>query len=94
MKNTRFLIIVLIVGALLLIPLIAAQFTDEVVWTFFDFLVAGILLSGTGLAINLVLRKVSTTKNRIIICGIILGILFIIWAELSVGIFGTPFAGS
>ncbi|MDT0688721.1 hypothetical protein RM549_02935 [Salegentibacter sp. F188] len=94
MKNKRFLTIVLIVGALLLIPLIAMQFTDEVVWTISDFLVAGILLFGTGLAIDLVLRKISTTKNQIIVCGIILATLFIIWAELAVGIFGTPFAGS
>ena len=94
MKNTRLLTIVLIVGALLLIPLIAMRFTDEVVWAFFDFLVAGILLLGTGLAINLVLTKVSNTKNRILICGIILTALFLIWAELAVGVFGTPFAGS
>ncbi|MDT0687024.1 hypothetical protein [Autumnicola psychrophila] len=94
MKTKRILFIVLIVGALLLIPLIAMQFSDEVVWDLFDFLVVGILLLGTGLLIDLVLRKVSTTKNRVVICGIIFAVLFIIWAELAVGLFGSPFAGS
>tara|TARA_R100000789_G_scaffold96202_1_gene97417 strand:- start:13 stop:297 length:285 start_codon:yes stop_codon:yes gene_type:complete len=93
MKNTRFLIIVLIVGALLLIPFIAMQFDTGVDWNAFDFLVMGVLLLGTGLLIDLILRKISTTKNRIILGGIVLAVFFLIWAELAVGIFGTPFAG-
>jgi len=94
MKTNRLLIIVLIVGALLLIPYIAMQFSNEVVWTASDFFIMGILLLLTGLGIDLVLRKVSSTQNRIIISGIILAVFFVIWAELAVGIFGSPFAGS
>ena len=37
-----------IVGILLLIPMIAMQLTDEVKWSFFDFLIMGIMLSITG----------------------------------------------
>lgn len=94
MKNKKLLIIVFIVGVLLLIPLIAMQFSDEVVWTASDFVIAAILLLGTGLTIELILRKVKSRKNRILFSGIILAVLFVIWAELAVGIFGTPFAGS
>lgn len=94
MKTTRLLIILIIVGGLLLIPFIAMQFSQEVIWTSSDFVIAGFLLLGTGLTIDLVLKKVSSTKNRIILCGIILAILFLVWAELAVGVFGTPFAGS
>ena len=94
MKTNRFLIILLIVGALLLIPFIAMQFSSEVVWTASDFIIMGILLLVTGLGIDLVLRKVSSSKNRLIMGGIILAVLFMIWAELAVGVFGTPFAGS
>jgi bacteriorhodopsin len=79
---------------LLSIPLIAMQFTDEVNWTIMDFIVAGILLFGTGLMCELVLRKVKNIKYRIGICAVILAALFLIWAELAVGIFGSPFAGS
>lgn len=94
MKTNRFLIILLIVGALLLIPFIATQFSNEVVWTASDFIIMGILLLVTGLGIDLVLRKVSSSKNRLIMGGIILAVFFMIWAELAVGVFGTPFAGS
>ena len=94
MKTNRFLIILLIVGALLMIPFIAMQFSSEVVWTVSDFIIMGILLLVTGLGIDLVLRKVSSSKNRLIISGIILAVFFMIWAELAVGVFGTPFAGS
>jgi hypothetical protein len=94
MKTNRFLIILLIVGALLLIPFIAMQFSSEVVWTASDFIIMGILLLVTGLGIDIVLRKVSSSKNRLIMGGIILALFFMIWAELAVGVFGTPFAGS
>jgi peptidoglycan/LPS O-acetylase OafA/YrhL len=94
MKTNRLLIIVLIVISILLIPFIAMQFSEEVVWTTSDFIIMGILLLITGLGIDLVLRKFSSTKNRLIISGIILAVFFLIWAELAVGVFGTPFAGS
>lgn len=94
MKNKRLIIILALVPLLLLIPLIAMQFTNEVDWGIFDFVVMGILLSATGLLIEFVLRKVHTNLNRIIICGGVLFVFFLIWAELAVGIFGTPFAGS
>ncbi len=88
MQNKRLIIIVLTVAILLFIPLIAMQFTDEVNWTFFDFVVAGVLLLGTGLACELVLRKVNKVRLRIAICVALLAMLILIWAELAVGIFG------
>lgn len=94
MKNKRLIIILSIAATLILIPFIAMQFTNEVNWSAFDFLVIGILLTGTGLLIELVLRTIKTTTGRIIICAVILFLFFLIWAELAVGIFGTPFAGS
>ena len=94
MQNKRLIAIVLIVVVLLIIPLIAMQFTDEVNWGLFDFVIAGALLLGTGILCELVLRKIKKTKLKIIICLAILALLFLIWAELAVGIFGTPFSGN
>jgi hypothetical protein len=93
-NNKRLAGIVLTVVLLLLIPLVAMQFTGEVNWTLSDFVVMGILLLGTGLMCELVLRKVKKPKYRIILCGVLLVVLVLIWIELAVGIFGTPFAGS
>lgn len=93
MKNKRLLLIVLIALSLLLIPLIAMQFTSEVNWELGDFVIAAVLLLGTGLLIELALRK-TPIKYRFPIVAVILLVLLLVWAELAVGIFGTPFAGS
>lgn len=94
MKNKRLIFILLAASTLLLIPLIAMQFDTGVDWDIRDFTIMGILLFGTGLSIEFVLRKVLSFKNRILICGLILLALFLVWAELAVGVFGTPLAGS
>ncbi len=93
MKIKRPAIITGTLAILLLMSAIAMQFTDEVNWDLFDFIVAGALLLGTGLAFKLVIRKVSRIKLRIALCAAILAILLLVWAELSVGIFGTPLGG-
>lgn len=93
-QNKRLFGIVLTVVLLLLVPLLAMQFTEEVDWTLSDFVVAGFLLLGTGLLCELVMRKVKKVNHRILICGAILVMLFLMGAELSVGIIGTPFAGN
>ncbi len=82
-----------IVGLLLSIPLIAIQLTDEVNWSFFDFIIMGVMLSITGLAIGIIIKKIKYYKYRNIFFTIIVFIFLLIWAELAVGLFGTPFAG-
>jgi len=94
MKNKRLIIILATVAVLLSVPLIAMQFTDEVKWGGLDFAIMGALLLGTGLLCELVLRKVKSTGGRLALCAGILFAFLLIWAELAVGIFGTPFAGS
>ena len=94
LQNKRFLLILLATPALLLIPFIAMQFTSEVNWTVGDFLAMGALLVVTGCMCELVLVKVKTNKNRVLLLGFVLLALFLVWAELAVGLFGTPFAGS
>lgn len=93
-QNKRLSLILGTIAAMLMVPFIAMQFTSEVNWSAGDFLVAAILLTGAGLGIELVLRMVGSRRNRLIICAFILLLLLLVWAELAVGIFGTPFAGS
>lgn len=93
MQNKRLVIILAGAAILLFIPLIAMKFTNEVKWTLFDFLAAGVLLFGTGLTLEFILRKMKSTRYRIIFSIALLIVLLLIWAELAVGIFGTPFAG-
>ena len=72
----------------------AMQFTNEVNWTISDFLVMGILLFSTVFTIDFVLKKVKTLKSRLIVIFAIVILLVLVWAELAVGIVGSPLAGS
>ena len=94
MYTKRLLRIVAAVVAILLIPFTAMQFTAEVDWNLFDFSVMGVLLFGAGLLIDRVWHKVKNMEYRLMLIGAIAISLFLIWAELAVGIFGSPFAGS
>ncbi len=80
--------------ALLLLPLIAMQFTSEVKWEALDFIIAGILLFGTATTLDYIQRKIKPLKKVLLLSGAVLLLLFLIWAELAVGIFGSPIAGS
>ena len=82
------------VGLLLIIPLIAMQLTDEVEWSLFDFIIMGTLLLITGLMGEIIFKKVKKYTHRVILYVVVAIIFFLMWAELAVGIFGTPFAGS
>ena len=79
---------------LLLLPLIGMFVSNEVNWSFFDFIIMGILILSFSFGIKQVLKTIKNTKYRILIIGLILILFLLIWAELAVGIFGTPFAGS
>ena len=94
MKNKRFKSILTAVVILLLIPFVAMQYTDEVSWTIFDFIVMGVLLLNTGLLCEFTIRKATKSKHKFAVCIAILVAFLLVWAELAVGVFGTPFAGS
>ncbi|KQS36933.1 hypothetical protein [Pedobacter sp. Leaf194] len=93
-SKLRVTIIFVVTALILSIPLIAMQFTNEVNWDFKDFIAAGILLLSAGFAIEFVIRKVHTGTLRTVLFLVILLALFLIWAEMAVGIFGSPIAGS
>ena len=79
---------------LLLIPLAAMQFSSEVNWSLFDFVIMGFLLLSLGFGIRFIRNKKSVLKYPLLMIIAVVVLFFIIWAELAVGIFGSPFAGS
>lgn len=94
MLNSRLKKILISITIILTIPVFGTLFTDDFQWAFPDFIIAAILLYGTGIMIDLILRKVQKKSHRIALSGFILFLLLCIWAELAVGIIGTPFAGN
>jgi hypothetical protein len=93
-QRKRLAIMLVGVACLLLLPLIAMQFTPEVKWTPFDFLVAGGLLLGACLAFEFFALRRSSLAYRLAVGLTIAAVLAIVWLELAVGIFGSPWAGS
>lgn len=85
MQNRVILWVAVATGLLLLVPLAAMQFTDEMAWTLFDFMLAGALLFGAGLIFVLAARKVRV--HRAVIGIAVAAALIYLWAELAVGIF-------
>ena len=86
-QNRLLIWTALATGFVLLVPLLAMQFTDEVTWTLLDFVAAGGLMFGTGLVFVLVARKI--TKYRTILGSVLAVALIYVWIELAVGIFTT-----
>lgn len=79
---------------LLLFPLVGTLVSNEVNWSFFDFIVMGILILSMSFGIKHVVTTIKNTNYRILIIGMILLVFILIWVELAVGIFDTPFAGN
>ncbi|MDQ3144473.1 MAG: hypothetical protein M3Q57_06290 [Pseudomonadota bacterium] len=74
---------------LLLLPLIAMQFTKEVHWTAADFLFAAILFGSVGGAFELIVRKSGSRAYR---AGAALGVIaafLTVWVNAAVGMIGS-----
>ena len=75
---------------MLLLPLIGMFFSNEINWSFFDFIVMGILILSMSFGIKQVLKATKNIKYRILIIALILIVFLLVWAELAVGIFWRP----
>ena len=76
------------VALILLLPLLAMQVTDEVVWDLADFAIAGALLFGAGLTYELVARKMGSIAYRAAVGIAVATALLLVWMNLAVGIIG------
>ena len=78
-----------IAALILLLPLIAMQFTDEVNWDETDFAFAGALILGTGVTYELAARMTRHSAYRAAV-GIALAAAFIlVWVNAAVGLIGS-----
>ena len=74
-------------GLLLLVPLVAMQFTPEVSWGVVDFLAAGVLLFSAGAGAVLTIRHCERPLQRTLALAAIVLCFCLVWAELAVGLF-------
>jgi hypothetical protein len=75
-------------AALLMVPLVAMQFTSEVNWDETDFIVMGALLAMVGGALELGVRQSRKGPYRAGFAVAVLGGCLTVWSNLAVGIVG------
>lgn len=81
MKNNIFRL-ALGTAVILLIPLLLKW-----PWTLGDFVIMGILIFGTGLIFNFVMKNVRNNKHRVILGAMIILAALWLYIELAVGLF-------
>lgn len=81
----------LISAFFLLIPALGMFLSNEVNWQIMDFILAFILLSSLIFFIQWLYAKIPK-PFRIYIIALVILLFLILWAELAVGILGTPLA--
>jgi hypothetical protein len=84
----RLLVWAAVVGCILMIPLVAMQFTTEVNWTFGDFMAMGILLYGCACIYEFIAMQGGVMYRVAVGIGVVTAFL-LIWINLAVGIIGS-----
>lgn len=78
-----------LVAALLLLPVIGMQVSDEVNWSAGDFALAAVLLIGTGLLVELVVRRNRDNNYRAGAALALFTTLLLAWINAAVGFVGS-----
>ncbi|MBP6084725.1 hypothetical protein KA517_00610 [Candidatus Gracilibacteria bacterium] len=84
----RLLTWALIIAALLMVPLVAMQFSSEWDWNWFDFAFMGCLLLGSALIYELIAPKKHNDTYRIAVGIAVVTTIVITWINGAVGIIG------
>jgi len=79
--------------AVLIVPLIGNILSAEVNWSAGDFLVGGLLVFGFSCFEFFLWKRLSGVYRRWVFVVLLFAFL-LLWAELAVGIFGSPIGGS
>lgn len=74
-------------AGILLCPLVASQFTEEVQWGAADYAAGALLLAGLGIAVELAFSLRPRKRDRVLAIGMALTAVLLIWADAAVGIF-------
>ena len=81
--------VLFVTAAILLIPFVAMQFTEEVNWSASDFIIMGAIIFTVGTSFAYVLSKGANLMYK---AGVVVAFgttFFLIWSNLAVGIIGS-----
>ena len=74
---------------IILLPLVAMRFTDEVNWTVGDFVFAALLIGGTGLLVELTVRTTRNLAHRAAVGFALAASFLLVWVNGAVGMIGS-----
>lgn len=77
----------------LLVVFLASLLSDEVTWSVYDFLIGGGLIFVFA-TIEIILWNKLKNQHRLFVVLFVLLVFLILWAEMAVGLFGSPLAGN
>ena len=78
---------------LLTIPFLSNIYINDFNWSMVDFIIMGVLIFSCISFISFIRKKFSGIKETLALIIVVI-VFILLWAELAVGIFGSPFAGS
>ncbi|HNF30102.1 MAG TPA: hypothetical protein PLY81_07480, partial [Chitinophagaceae bacterium] len=81
--NKTQLYLILGVVIVICIPLVAMLFTTEVKWSFFDFVLAAVLLLFVALLCEFLYRKINNIVLKIITCSLVIITCILFWIEIA-----------
>ena len=79
--------------AVLLVVFLASLLSEQVTWSIYDFLIGGGLIFFF-VTIETILWNKLKSKHRLFVVLFVLLVFLILWAEMAVGLFDSPLAGS
>lgn len=90
----KILIRLVTVWSILLLPLVGGQLSTEIQWDLADYIVAAVLLTAAVIGVELILIFNLSKRQQMVLLIVFFLSFLLLWAELAVGIFGSPLAGS
>lgn len=86
----QVILIAIVTALILMVPLVAMQFSNEVDWDPGDFIIMGALIFSTGLSYVLISRMSDNVAYRAAVGIAVVAGLLLVWVNLAVGIIGEP----
>ena len=93
MQRKNYIRVLLITLFLLVFFYLGNEFNNAVKWQLDDFLIAGGFILAVGLILEWAIEQFGGRYKRMLFTLSMLFLIFLLWAELGVGIFNTPIAG-
>jgi hypothetical protein len=90
------IMVTVVVGTIFILAtsLVAMQFTDGVSWSAFDFALMSVFLIGFGFILERATAVFRSSTHKAAIGAAVVVVAAVLFVELSVGLVGSPLAGS